>query len=89
MREAVEMVNQHENIWGDISGSGLGALRLIGREKLPVKWEKVFWGNDSHPSAYAYNLNLLMHVLRETDHLDKAPALLYHNGKKFIETYLS
>jgi predicted TIM-barrel fold metal-dependent hydrolase len=89
MREAVEMVNQHENVWGDVSGSGIAALRQVGREKLTVKWEKLFWGNDSAASAYPYNLHLLMHTLRETGLTGMAPGLLRQNGKKFIETYLS
>jgi predicted TIM-barrel fold metal-dependent hydrolase len=88
-REAVEMVNQHENVWGDISGSGIHALRQICRERLAVRWEKLFWGNDSHPASYPYNLNLLLSVLREHGCLDRAPLLLHQNGKRFIETFLS
>ena len=89
MREAVEMVNQHTNVWGDISGSGIAALRQIGRENLPVKWEKLFWGNDSRPSAYSYNLNLLLYTLDRSGLIERAPELLYQNGKHFINNFLS
>lgn len=88
-REAVEMVNQHENVWGDISGSGIAALRQITGEALPVKWEKIFWGNDSKPSAYSYNLNLLNHVLNQAGMSGLSPDLIYNNGKRFIDSYLS
>ena len=88
-REAVEMVNQHENVWGDISGSGIAALRLITDQSLPVKWEKLFWGNDSKASAYSYNLNLLMNVLNRAGISGVASDLIYNNGKHFIDSFLS
>ena len=88
VEEAVEMVNQHENVWGDVSGSGVFALKRIVQEDLPVDWSKLFWGNDSSPSCYPYNLRLLLHYLKAGDLLDSAPSLLYDNAKRFIEEFL-
>ena len=88
-REAVEMVNHHENVWGDVSGSGLQALKRIVNEKMPLTWSRVFWGNDSPPLMYPYNLRLLLHHLSQTDHPDLVRQLLYDNGQRFISGYLS
>lgn len=86
--EAVEMVSQHENVWGDISGSGIAALRAICRDRLAVRWEKLFWGNDSPAWAYPYNLNLLLSTLRQNSLEEKASGLLYENGHSFIQRFL-
>jgi hypothetical protein len=83
------MVNQHENVWGDISGSGLGALRRIVNEKAHIDWSKVFWGNDSSPYAYPYNLNLLLYYLEQGDLMDQAHLLLSGNAQQFISRFLS
>ncbi len=88
-REAAEMVNQHENVWGDVSGSGLPALRRIVREEIAVDWSKLFWGNDSSPFMYPYNLNLLMHYLAETGNPDLPRLLLHDNAHQFITRFLS
>jgi len=88
VEEAVEMVSQHENVWGDISGSGVYALKRIVKGGLPVDWSKLFWGNDSSPSCYPYNLRLLLHYLKAGDLFDSAPSLLYDNAKRFIEEFL-
>jgi len=87
--EAVEMVNQHENVWGDLSGSGLKALKRITSENIDVKWSKLFWGNDSSPFAYPYNLALLKHHLQAHKLEDLLPALLFDNGSRFIREHLS
>jgi predicted TIM-barrel fold metal-dependent hydrolase len=87
--EAVEMVNQHENVWGDVSGSGIGALRKIVQNRFTVDWTKLFWGNDSSPSCYPYNLRLLLHYLNETRLPELTPMLLYNNAQTFINKFLS
>lgn len=89
VREAVEMINQHENVWGDISGSGAKALRSMIKEELPVQWNKLFWGNDSSPTAYPYNLNLLLHYLELGEKKSMVEDLLYNNAKRFIQEHLS
>ena len=88
-REAVEMVNQHENVWGDISGSGLPALGRIVREQIAVDWTKLFWGNDSSPFMYPYNLKLLLHYVSKSGRTDLARLLLYDNARQFINKFLS
>lgn len=88
-REAAEMVNQHVNVWGDVSGSGLLALRRILREHIEVDWSKLFWGNDSSPFMYPYNLNLLLNDLSETGHSDLTQKLLYDNANLFIKKFIS
>ena len=87
--EAAEMVNQHKNVWGDFSGSGAGALRRIAREGIALDWTKAFWGNDASPLAYPYNLNLLLHHLKEGGVETFTSGLLYDNAKRFISDYLS
>lgn len=88
-REAVEMVNQHENVWGDVSGSGLLALGRIVKEQIAVDWSKLFWGNDSSPFMYPYNLKLLLHYASESGRKDLARLLLYDNARHFINTFLT
>jgi|GEM_PF-1299511 len=87
--EAVEMVNQHDNVWGDISGSGIGALKRILQERMTVDWNKLFWGNDSSPYAYPYNLNLLLHFLGEGNRMEQTSPLLHDNAQRFIADFLS
>ena len=87
--EAVEMVNQHDNVWGDISGSGAGALKRILQERMTVDWNKLFWGNDSSPYAYPYNLKLLLHFLGEGNRIEQASPLLHDNAQRFIAEFLS
>ena len=87
--EAVEMVNQHNNVWGDLSGSGVGALKRIVQERISVDWTKIFWGNDSSPYAYPYNLNLLLHFLGEGNRMEQASLLLHDNAQRFIADFLS
>ncbi len=86
--EAVQMVNAHENVWGDISGSGIGALRRIIHNHITVDWTKLFWGNDSPPAVYPVNLKLLLHYLKTGNLLDMAPLLLHDNAKHFLENVL-
>lgn len=87
--EAVEMVNQHTNVWGDFSGSGAGALKRVVREGIHLDWSKVFWGNDSSPLAYPVNLNLLMHHLKAGRIEAHASRLLYENAHGFLAEFVS
>ncbi len=86
--EACQMVSQHEHVWGDISGSGSQALRRILRSGVPLSWDKVCWGNDSHPKFYYTNLNILASTLRteKKQHLEE--QLLFDNANTFIRKYL-
>jgi predicted TIM-barrel fold metal-dependent hydrolase len=86
--EAAAMVTNHDNVWGDISGSGLFALQRLLRSRATVDWKKIFWGNDSPPWAYPFNLQLLMNTLEEGGALDIAPQLLYENGMRFITQFM-
>ena len=89
VEEAVEMVNQHENVWGDVSGSGIGALKKIVQNRLSVDWTKLFWGNDSSPSCYPYNLRLFKHTMEEPRIPELIPMLLHDNAQTFIKEFLS
>jgi len=89
VEEAVQMVNAHENVWGDISGSGIGALKRIVQNHITVDWTKLFWGNDSPPALYPVNLKLLFHYLKTGNLLDMAPMLLQNNAKHFLEKVLN
>ncbi len=86
--EAAQMVTQHDNVYGDISGFGLFALRRLLRSGATVDWSKVFWGNDSAPLAYPFNLRLHLAALREHHALHLAPQLLCENGRRFGERFL-
>lgn len=88
VEEAVQMVNSHDNVWGDISGSGIGALKRIIQNRVTVDWSKLFWGNDSQPAVYPVNLRLLLHYLKSGSLSELAPMLLYDNAKNFIEKFL-
>ena len=82
------MVTQHDNVYGDVSGFGLFALRRLLRAGATVDWSKVFWGNDSPPFAYPFNLRLHLAALRQAESMDLAPALFYDNGRRFGEQFL-
>ena len=88
-REAVEMVNQHENVWGDVSGSGAFALQRMVEERMPVDWTKLFWGNDGSPFAYPYNLNLCLNALDKGNMGHHAGQLLHDNAESFIHRFLT
>ena len=85
--QAVAMINSHENVWGDISGFGIIALKQIIQNKISVDWHKLFWGNDSSPLAYPYNLHLIVHHLKVGQLTKIAPFIFYHNAKKFIDDF--
>ena len=87
--EAVEMINQHENVWGDLSGSGAWALKRIVTDNISIDWAKLFWGNDSSPACYPYNLKLLLHYLETGNLIEVTPMLLHDNAQHFIEKFLS
>jgi predicted TIM-barrel fold metal-dependent hydrolase len=84
---AVQMINQHDNAWGDISGFGLLALKKIVQNRMSVDWSKLFWGNDSSPYTYPFNLNLLLHTLKEGNSSYILPKLLYENALDFSKKF--
>jgi predicted TIM-barrel fold metal-dependent hydrolase len=88
VEEAVQMVNQHENVWGDLSGFGILALKRIVQSQISVDWTKLFWGNDSSPYNYPFNLKLLLYYLKIGKLPELLPLLLRDNAVKFIEKYL-
>lgn len=81
--EAAEMVSQHDNVWGDVAGPGLTALKRILIQRIDCDWGKVFWGNDSPASCYGFNLRLLQKSLKDTARLDEQQNLLFDNGRRF------
>ncbi|MEZ4320329.1 MAG: amidohydrolase family protein [Myxococcota bacterium] len=87
--QAAEMMRQHPNVWGDLSGSGRFALRLLLSQPYPVDWAKLFWGNDSPPYAYPLNLRLLLHDLEAAGRTDLTEPLLYSNGARFAAEALA
>lgn len=87
--EAGQMVTQHENVWGDVSGFGLFALRRLLGHDATVDWSKVFWGNDSVPFAYPLNLRLHLAALRASGAEALAPALLHENARRFADLFLA
>ena len=86
--EGAQMVTQHDNVWGDLSGFGLFALRRLLRLGVTVDWSKLFWGNDSVPFAYPLNLRLLMDSLSREGAASLAPRLLHDNAMVFAERFL-
>lgn len=82
---AVQMINQHDNVWGDISGFGLLAVKKILNNNIAVNWDKLFWGNDSSPYSYPYNLNILLHELNKAGRPDLIPKLLFDNASNFLK----
>ncbi|MBN2417543.1 amidohydrolase family protein [bacterium] len=88
-RQAAEMVNQHENVWGDISGSGLQALKRLAGEEIAVDWSRLFWGNDSSPLAYPLNLRILHHHLEAAGLKELLPGLLRDNAAGFLRNHLA
>ncbi len=87
--EAAQMVTQHDNVWGDVSGFGLFALRRLLRLEAAVDWRKVFWGNDSPPFAYPMNLRLHLDALERAGAGHLAPLLLHDNGERFGQRFLT
>ncbi len=86
--EAAQMVTQHDNVWADISGFGLFALRRLLGAGATVDWTKVFWGNDSPPFAYPFNLRLHLSALRQAGAMELAPLLFHDNASSFSERFL-
>jgi predicted TIM-barrel fold metal-dependent hydrolase len=82
--EACAMINQHENVWCDISGFGNIALTRILTRNISVEWSKVMWGNDSLPVFYTTNLNLLNKTLQKTEKEYLRENLLYGNARTFL-----
>lgn len=89
VEEACQMVTQHENVWGDISGPGIWALKRIIRLGIEVDWRKIFWGNDSAAHAYPFNLRMQHRLLTESPFAPALPYVFYQNGANFIAQYLA
>lgn len=86
--QAAQMVTQHDNVWGDVSGFGLFALERLLRLGASPDWTKIFWGNDSPPFAYPMNLRLHRSALREAGAEELAPLLFHDNAKRFSASFL-
>ena len=86
--QGAQMVTQHDNVWGDVSGFGLFALRRLLRVEATVDWTKIFWGNDSPPFAYPFNLRLHLTALRQAGAMELAPGLFHDNAQRFGERFL-
>ncbi len=84
---AAQLLTQHDNIWGDLSGFGLFALQRWLRLGTTVDWSKMFWGNDSPFFHYPANLRLLATTLEEAGAASLLPALLADNGARFCERH--
>lgn len=87
--EGAQMVTQHDNVWADVSGFGLFALQRLLALKATVDWSKVFWGNDSPPFAYPFNLRLHLEALHQHGAEHLASALFRDNGRTFGERFLN
>ena len=87
--EAAQMINQHNNVWGDCSGFGNFALDRLLRNEVKVNWSKVFWGNDSHPKQYFTNLNIFLSTLKKHGRNDLQRKLLQANGEEFINQFIA
>lgn len=86
--EACQMINQHSNVWGDISGFGHFALDRILRLEVPLDWRKIFWGNDAHPELYNVNLRLTLSKLNNAGRSDLIPYVLRDNAETFMNRYI-
>ncbi len=87
--EGAQMVTQHDNVWGDLSGFGHFALRRLLQLQVTVDWSKLFWGNDAPPFAYPFNLRLTLQSLRRhgAEHLTQ--GLLHDHAQRFGERFLT
>lgn len=86
--QAAQMVTQHDNVWGDVSGFGIFALSRLLRLGAAVDWSKVFWGNDSPPFVYPMNLRLHLSALRDAGAEHLISPLFHDNARRFSERYL-
>lgn len=87
--EGAQMVTQHDNVWADVSGFGLFALRRLLALDATIDWRKVFWGNDSPPFAYPFNLRLHLDALERHGAQHLAPGLFRDNGRNFGQRFLA
>ncbi len=87
-QEAAQMVTEHTNVWGDISGFGLFAFKRILSERVPFDFDKVFWGNDSSVNTYSLNLSLATLALRENNLSSYEKKVFHDNGQEFARLYL-
>ncbi|CAM4219065.1 amidohydrolase family protein [Zobellia nedashkovskayae] len=83
--EAAQMIYQHDNVWGDLSGSGMFALDRILAKKVKLNWNKVFWGNDSHPKFYEKNIKIMLSILKKHKRTELTEKLFFENANKFFK----
>lgn len=83
-----QMVTQHDNVWGDVSGFGVFALARLLRSGAALDWTKVFWGNDAPAFVYPMNLRLHLAVLRDAGAEALAPGLFHDHGRRFADRFL-
>jgi predicted TIM-barrel fold metal-dependent hydrolase len=88
VEQAACMISQHDNVWGDVSGSGVFALQRLLRG-IAIDWRKLFWGNDSPPYGYPLNLQLLLRTLSDAGAPELISPLLYDTGARFADAHLS
>lgn len=87
--QAAQMVSQHDNVWADLSGTGLFALQRFLQLSVALDTDKLFWGNDGPPFAYPITLRLLVQTLEQHDEVETLlPALLFDNGRTFADLHL-
>ncbi len=87
--EGAQMVTQHDNVWGDVSGFGVFALQRLLAKGARLDWSKVFWGNDAPPFTYPLNLRLHLAALNRAGAQALAEKLLFDNGSRFAERFLA
>lgn len=87
--EGAQMVTQHDNVWGDLSGFGHFALRRMLHLGVTVDWSKLFWGNDAPPFAYPFNLRLTLDSLRQHHAEHRASGLFFDNAQGFADRFLT
>ena len=87
--EGAQMVTQHDNVWGDLSGFGHFALRRLLQLRVTVDWSKLFWGNDAPPFAYPFNLRLTLESLRRHGGEHLAQGLLHDHAQHFGDRFLA
>ncbi len=84
-----QLVTQHDNIYGDLSGFGIVALTRWLQLHVAVDFDKVFWGNDALCTAYPTNLKLLHHALCRFGREGEFERLVRDNGRLFRARHLS
>jgi predicted TIM-barrel fold metal-dependent hydrolase len=87
-REASVMITEHQNVWADVSGSGLMALHEVLRNRMSVDFSKIFWGNDGSTATYPFSMKLTYDALNEHGLERLVPALFHDNASRFASDFL-